>query len=113
MVTGYYSPDGNNVIGFIADASQDPISVVQDNIASCPDGYTVVYPGGINNNGQVVGYSEGGGRPAGFWLDASGCQQLNFGSANGIAFSLNDYAQIVGELIDGPYPGVVLVPSGQ
>jgi probable HAF family extracellular repeat protein len=115
LVTGYYSPDGNNVYGFIADASQSTISVLQDSIV-CPTGYTVMYTGAINNNGQVVGYSEGGGPADGFWFDANGCQDLgpSFTGGSGVAYGLNDLAQITGELSGGQNnPGVVLVPTQQ
>jgi probable HAF family extracellular repeat protein len=79
----------------------------------CPSGYEFVFPTSINNNGQIVGYSEGGGPEAGFWYDPAGCQKINFGNSQGIVFGLNDYAQVVGELSDAPYPGVILVPAQQ
>ena len=117
MVTGFYSPDGNNVYGFIADASQSTIQVVQQGIV-CPSGYTVRYPGGINNNGQTSGYSEGGGPAAGFFFDpASGnCQNLSslIIGGQGVAYGLNDFPQIVGQG-EGANAniGVVLGPTNQ
>jgi probable HAF family extracellular repeat protein len=113
LVFGEYGTDPSHVYGFIGDASQGTaISIVKDSIV-CPSGFTVMFPGGINNNGQVVGYSEGNGSPTGFWYDANGCQSIGgvFPGGNGVAYNLNDYGEIVG-LETGVLnePGALLFP---
>jgi hypothetical protein len=116
MVTGYYSPDGIKVYGFIGDATQNPISIVD--VVECPSGYTVTYPSGINDNGQISGYSEGGGTPAGFFFDSANgsCQNLSsvIIGGQGIAYGLNDFPQLLGQG-EGTYTstGVVLGPNNQ
>ena len=114
IVTGYYSPDDDSIYGFTADASQDTITVLEDSIV-CPSmDYEAVFPGAINNNGQVVGYSFGGAPPDGFWFDANGCQDLatSFnGEEGGIAYSLNDLAQIVGQALGQTSNAAVLLPT--
>jgi probable HAF family extracellular repeat protein len=114
LVFGEYGTDPSNVRGFIGDASQgNTITIIKDSI-TCPSNSTVIFPGGINNNGQVVGYSEGAGPPAGFWYDANGCQPIGstFPGGSGVAYNLNDYAEIVGlETTVQNEPGVVLYPT--
>ena len=70
-------------------------------------------PGGINNNGAIVGESL---YPFhGFWFDANGCQDLDpsFQTGLGVAYSVNDLAQIVGESYtdSGTTSAVVLGPQ--
>jgi hypothetical protein len=106
VITGYYSPDTYNFYGFVADASQGAIT----NLVSfaCPAGWTFTVTGGINNNGQVVGYANGLG--VGFWLNGGLCSALDFSGDSGWTQSLNDDAQIVGETFDTKY-GFVLLPQ--
>jgi len=120
IITGYYSPDDNSVYGFIGDASQDTITILQDSIV-CPNGYTVMYPGAINNNSQVAGYSydaDGAGNEAGFWFDPknpNSCQDLSYSflGGEGVAYGLNDFAQIVGEDSGPDANAIVLFPVPQ
>ncbi len=114
-ITGYYSADTQNFYGFSGDASQSSINIAGGGFA-CSIGLTI--PSGINNNGQIVGYSYGEfdsdfNSLSSFLVNGPECD-AGFADAYGWTFGLNDDVQIVGETF-GPsnpsFSGFVLVPQ--
>ncbi len=111
LITGWYDWDDVNYYDFIADASQASMSAEPTEFGCLPaESYTSSFAQGINNNGQVGGYSFPQPGGAGFLFDGlngGGCVALGDLLA---ATGLNDDAQIVGM----PWPwasGFVLVPQ--
>jgi hypothetical protein len=113
-ITGYYSPDGQSYYGFSGDASQSSITVSG---STFPCDLSITDPSGINNNGQIVGYSYGEldsqyNSLMSFLVNGGSCH-AGFADQYGWTYGLNDDVQIVGETFgrsNPPFSGFILTP---
>ncbi len=117
IISGWYDLDDVNYYSFIADASQSSITLTVPQFA-CPAvsglSSTTSWAGGINDNGEVVGYSYTSNGYTGFLysylLNGSVCP-LPSVSVNNWLWGINDVAQIVGQPLGSSASGFVLSPQ--